>query len=340
MQKITVSQFKRALAAAAKVDAKRPNRRGAATSPRLLSLRQAMDERLATQSAETESDTKSLDRARREYDREMRRIMDKEQADAAKRSSKVEETLRLAAQSRFEAVKYLGAGLGYPTMPNTLLDKPFLIWATPHSNILWDSLIVPGHSWAKIKVDHEWKSTGFDKLIFYYLWENESDNTIVVNVSAYLTMYGFCRASASLYKTDPSEPYPGDHAGWANLDLSANLALMEWWNQPPTITPLQNSPDQHGRYNVLAWRVTGWDYGKVETVVNGCVLNQNLVVLPPRGVLVIEVSINVDHDVGHGSVLADFESEGYQITSPWVHLAYVSAPPLTLTPPAPTDIHP
>ena len=79
------------------------------------------------------------------------------------------------------------------------MDKPFLIWATPAANILDDSSIERGRSWAKINVEQSkpvYDNDGFpvkslDRLTFYYLWENETGYTVVVDVSAYTTLCGF-----------------------------------------------------------------------------------------------------------------------------------------------------
>ena len=95
-----------------------------------------------------------------------------------------------------------------------LLDKPFLIWATPPANILDDSSIARGRSWAKINVEQSkpvYDNDGFpvkslDRLTFYYLWENETGYTVVVDVSAYTTLWGFWQGAGYhyYYKDDPA----------------------------------------------------------------------------------------------------------------------------------------
>lgn len=318
MQKITVSQFKRALAAREKIGA-----------------RPLMDQ--------------STDVRRAKGDElEMRRMLDEQRADAARESSKLQETFRLAAQSRYEAAKYLGASGAKVHLGNIgLLDKPFLIWATPHANILNDSSIERGRSWAKIKVEQSaavhkdgFSIDSLDRLTFYYLWENDTPYTVVVNVSAWTTLWGFWQGAAFFYHKDdfghvhqPGEPPDVElnASGSAHLDLSANLALYQWWNEPPTIAPLQNSPDQHTRVGFLDRDWRGGD-GTSSTMFTGFVLEQNLVVIPPGGVLVSEVSLDVVHRVDHGHVLADFSSGDFQVTSHWVQVEYVAGPELTPTP--------
>lgn len=319
MQKIAVSQFKRALAAHAKLAAE-------PVTNQSTGVRRAKGDEL-----------------------EMRRMLDEQRADAARESSKQQETYRLAAQSRYQAVMYLGASGAKVHFGNIgLLDKPFLIWATPHANILDDSSIERGRSWAKIKVEQSsavhkdgFSIDSLDRLTFYYLWENETGYTVVVDVSAYTTLWGFWQGAAfSYHKDDPGHVHqPGEPPdtelnayGSAHLDLSANLTLYEWWHEPPTIAPLQNSPDQHTRIGFLdrGWR--GWDDGTASTMFAGFVLAQNLVVIPPGGVLVTEVSLDVVHRVDHGHVLADFSSGDFQVASHWVQVEYVAGPELTPTP--------
>jgi hypothetical protein len=66
---------------------------------------------------------------------------------------------------------------------------------------------------------------------------------------------------------------------------------------------------------------------------NWFALRQNLLVIPPEGLLVAEVSFDVDHKVHAGRALADFASgEGNQVTSHWLQVEYIAGPPITLTP--------
>jgi hypothetical protein len=309
MQKITVSQFKRALAAREKLAA------GA----------------VAGQSTGA-------------------------QVDAIRGSSTPQETFRLAVQSRYEAAKYLAAGGGLFSRSVVLVDEPFLIWASPHSNIIQDSSIERSLSWAKIKIDDSGPDHDsiLDSLTFYYLWENATAYYTVVDVSSFMTVSGVWQARASIYgKHSPGNPNDPDYdpaatialGGSAHLGLSANLALYQWWNSPPTLAPLQNAPDQQtqiGFLNVDLHAVPPDPLFKSAFMFKFFELKQTLLVIPPEGVLVAEVSFDVDHEVNHGHVIADFSSgDGNQVTSHWLHIAYVIAPPLTTTPvESPGTMHP
>ncbi len=252
---------------------------------------------------------------------------------------------RQAAQSRYEAAKYLGTGGGFsPSV--VLVDTPYFFWSTS-AGILVDQSIEPGNSWVKINVDdHGLDNVGrLDRLTFYYIWENATAYSTVVDVSAYMTLSGSWQAAADIYgKHEPGNPQDPNYdpgattpvGGSARLELSAKLALYEWWNNPPTLAPLQNAPDQQTRISFLNFDLHAQPPDPVFRsgfLFNWFELKQNLLVIPPEGMLVAEVSFDVDHKVNAGRVLADFSSgEGNQITSHWLQVAYVVAPPLTLTP--------
>jgi len=250
---------------------------------------------------------------------------------------------RQAAQSRYEAAKYLGGGVFRSVV---MVNKP-LFWGTVPAGIWVDESIEPGNSWVKINVDDPGLNTHgrLDKLFFYYVWENATAYTSIVDVSAYMTVSGSWEAKADIYSVhvqdDPNDPNydPGDHTsagGSAHLEVSAEMALYEWWNQPPTLAPLQNAPDQQTRISLLNLDLQAQPPDPVFRsgfLFNWFALKQNLLVIPPEGMLVAELSFDVDHKVHAGRVLADFASgEGNQVTSHWLQVEYVSGPPITLTP--------
>jgi hypothetical protein len=280
------------------------------------------------------------------------------EVDAKRRPATTQKTLRLAAQSRYEAAKYLAEGGGFLGRRVALLDEPFfhyLTW-TPHlpsghSDIEGDSAVEPGNSWVKVHVDDDGSVTKgmevLDRLRFFYVWTNPTGNSTVVDVSAYMTLSGAWEAQADVWGEHiaPGNPNydpdggPGQvelKPGHAHLRLSANLALYEWWNQPPTLAPVQNVPDQEtqtGLVDVALHATVPNSISKSGYLFNFFELKQHLLVIPREGTLVAEVSFDVDHQANHGRVIANFDSDkGDRITSHWVQIAYVVAPPLTITP--------
>jgi hypothetical protein len=244
----------------------------------------------------------------------------------------------------------LGAG-GVFGRNVVLLDEPFLFQTRPAGIYVGESM-APGNSWVKINVDDQAADeVRRDSLIFYYIWTNPTGRHTIVDVSAYMTVSGSWEVEGHLWgkripydpndpNADPSDPQYEYHFGSARLGIAANLGLYQWWTQPPTLAPLQNVPDQQTQISLLdvdSSAGASADYSD-SIVVSGFLFNffelkQRLLVIPPEGTLVAEVSFDLDHRLDHGHVVADFASgEGNQVTSHWVQIEYVVAPPLTVTP--------
>lgn len=191
-----------------------------------------------------------------------------------------------------------------------------------------------------------------DTLTFYYYWENETAYTAIVDVSAFMTVSGSWTAEASTRLgygpndfPNPNDVPPNDdgshdheggdipdppqphtrYPGSAHLGLSANLALYQWWNSPPTLAPLLNVPDQQTQINFLNLNVKGpGSFGA--NLINWFELKQRFLVIPSGATLVAEVNFDISHLVDAGHVIADFNGDGNQITSHWLQVEYVVGP--------------
>ena len=141
--------------------------------------------------------------------------------------AQLEESFQAGLKSRRDALGQLAVGQVYaPTY--LVLEKAFLIWATP-SNMLLDSLNEPFNNFAKIERRNS--SSGHDELNFYFLWDNPRDESSLINIECNLGVRGICKADAD------SGFLSGDSS---SLTVRAELQPLEWWNQPPT-TPLPQS---------------------------------------------------------------------------------------------------
>ena len=93
---------------------------------------------------------------------------------------------RQAAQSRYEAAKYLGGGVFRSVV---MVNKPLFTWTTA-AGIFVDESMEPGNNWVKINVDDPGLNTHgrLDRLVFYYVWENATAYHSIVDVSAFMTV--------------------------------------------------------------------------------------------------------------------------------------------------------
>ena len=316
MAKISTAELKRALIAAEKNRLKHRTevRPDPAQHPKLLSVQRAGEKLLEESFRKAGLDTKKLGALQKQYSAELRRVVDKQTADAIKRASRAKDTVYSSIKSQSQALKLLAADKRFFPFPLITLDKPFLIWAAPHSNIISDSSIEPFNSWAKIRVESS-QSSGFEKLSFYFLWDNPSNFYAVINASAFMSATGRLKATA----------FGGGSAIYSFHDsfvaCSASFALWSWWLQPPTSTPYTTQP-----FASVQEHASFWDKSESVSVSDGANLDKTLFLVPPRGVVVLEVAFQVGYSNSHGRALADFESGAFRVGCPVVVVALLTSP--------------
>jgi len=288
-----------------------------AQNPKLLSTQRAGERLLAEFLRKGGLDTKKYGALQKHHGAELRRIVDKEHADAIKRASRAKNAIHSTMSGQSEALARLAAKQGFFPFPSFSLDKPFLIWAAPHSNIISDSNIESFKSWAKIRVDTT-QSSGNERLSFYFLWDNPSDFFVVINANTFMSATGHLKAIASggLSGIDPTSRY-------SNLGVSANFAAWSWWQQPPFPTPYENHP-----FASIQASASFWDKSESASVSDGASLGKTLFLVPPKGVVVFEVMFQVDYSNGYGHAVADFESGDFKIGCPVVLVSVLTVPPM------------
>jgi hypothetical protein len=320
MPKITKSQLLSATAAAEAARPEVPDMRRAqrATSPKLLNTRRRMGKLLAASFAKDGIDTEEFEQIREQYSAEMQRVVERQEATAAQRAPKAREVLRAVIANRRKALETL---LTLPLAPPYLyvLDRPFLIWGAPHSNILIDTHIEPWNSWAKIRVvaetggDHK---SGEERLSFYFIWENETDYYAVIDASTVLAAHGACRARAEGGLGYLLLPPP------ALLSATANLRLWQWSAQPQTWVATPPSTVFE-----LAAEAGVFEDTRTTSVWDSFDLDYRSFAVQPRGVVVIEVILAVSYHLFDGHVLANFADGSYEVGCPFVVVGLLSAPP-------------
>ena len=109
------------------------------------------------------------------------------------------------------------------------------------------------------------------------------------------------------------------------LGIAAELSILEYWNNPPT------APDwQQGQYIKLMGLDAdgGGDFrsGDYESSgVSGAYdATYRMLVVPPKGVVVLEMSLFIGHWTNGGYIEVDFSSGDFQIKCPAMVLAILN----------------
>jgi hypothetical protein len=205
-------------------------------------------EAFASSLAKSGVDVDKLDQIARQQAPEGRRATCELQGSAAKQIEAEERAFRKAIEDRRAA---------FDAAPPIILDKPFLMWEFPRL----ETAFVGSHnesmnSSIRISID---TNTGTDltSFTFLFLWENESDFFAVTNVRSSLVLNGGIGVGAG------TGIFSGDEV---QLFMNAELALLEWWNQPPTTPIGQQSQSQSiVNWDVSAGGVFGKPHSKFQT---------------------------------------------------------------------------
>lgn len=269
----------------------------------------AFEKLLTSYLTKTGFPSQELNKIRKHNDTELRRLSKKQKAEALRHSSSAKKTLRVVVEDWRAGMEQLAATQGGTSGPvgSAILPTPFLIWPT-HGIYLDSTNVQPWNNWAKIKFDANDPSVQTEELGFYFFWQNPSDQFIFVDVETSPVLNGFCQAN--------------EHSGistFASLILNVDLALFEWWNQPPT-SPADESAQHQGVLSIGAFEQL---FGGTQTqsVNENYRLGYSFFRIAPGGVAVFEVRLTIRADsVAGGDVHADFMSGAYEVLCPAVVL--------------------
>jgi hypothetical protein len=267
----------------------------------------AFEKLLTSYLTKTGFPARELDKIRKHNETELLRLAKKQKTEAIRHSSSVKKTLRTGVENWRGTVGQLVSTQGGTSAPvgSAILPTPFLIWPT-HGIYLDSTNIQPWNNRAKIKFDANDPNLQKEELGFYFFWENPSNHSILVDVQTSLVLNGFCQAN--------------EHSGistFAWLDITTDLALFQWWNQPPD-SPLDQQAQHQG---VLSIGTFENYFGGTQTqaVNDDYDVRFSFFSIPPRGVVVYEVRLTIQaHSAGGGDVHADFLSGAYEVLCPAV----------------------
>ena len=246
-------------------------------------------------------------------------------AAAAEADAKASEAEAEAAGARLAesaAVDLKGwhavTGGAVPFVPQSVIvGTPLLIWASPRSNILWDSHLQEGDNWAlaKLAISAE-EYNAVDIVRWIFMWANPVDAYAVVNVASLLYLNGFIRADA-----DGSGPGSWIDIGNGSANLSASVSLAQWkyWTEQPA--PGDLSWEGAGSVSAQGGFYDAWD---TLTVSGYRRANAEMLIIPPLATELFEVRLKLSHSQVDGSVAADFAEFGRRASCPYLVVQVLS----------------
>jgi hypothetical protein len=262
-------------------------------------------------------DIDRLDRRMAANRTDWRRVFRSEDAELARHLDSDRRAFDQALHDRRSAFEALTAGIPRPGV--ITLDKPFLIWDNM-SNTLVGSQIEPMNSFANVSVDTN-TGGGTNVLTFYFFWENDTDQNVVLDVTSALILNGRCAVGAG------KGILSGDAAF---IDLFAIMNLLQWWRQPPT-SPL---PEQTQDQQILFFQVEGGGvFGDPDSKsqvfsFTPFEFSYTNFLVPPKSPIVIEVTVFFSYNFSSGGrdindfIIMDFADPtlGRRVICPSVEL--------------------
>lgn len=307
MAKTSIAELKRKLIAAEErrrqvPTVQRPDR---AQNPKLRKAQEAAGQLFQDFYSKAGLDIEKFLALQKELATELRRVADKQKGEAIKQAAGAKDTVHSSIKSQHEAFELLSRNKPFFPFPLITLDKPFLILASPHTDILSGSNVEPFNSWAKIRVKSG-DDDGSQKVSFYYMWTNDSDFYTVIDATTSISATGYMEATATggLTGIDPTSRY-------SNVWASASISLWPWWEPYPTPTP-----EVTQALGSVSSSSSFFDDTRSVSVSDGATVTKPQFVVPPKGVVIVEAALKVTYSNGHGHVDADFESGDFQVTCP------------------------
>jgi hypothetical protein len=197
-----------------------------------------------------------------------------------------------------------------------LLDTATQISATSRISLAAQN-IGATQNWAEFQFDTGNSDT--QEVSFEFSWQNATANYQVVNVDGYLVLNGECQALAD---SGAALILPG---GSSDVNVYAKLYLLETWQPNGDTTPIQ--ADSAQALHLYA-DGGGWfdSVGAIldQKLFRGFDLQYQLLVIPPGGVLNVQVACSCSCTIDSGSANYIFNTLGRQVLSPGVLITVVS----------------
>jgi len=308
MAKISDSELERLISAAENRRVLDFRNRIRPESSEVLANKRKLGEQIRAFLTKSGLELEKLDKIIADNQSERRRLLEKEKAQAQKVLPKIEDTFRHGIDGRFKAFELANSSnINPPTF--TVLDTPTFIHAHPR-NILTASHIEPRNSTAQIRYVTTDTDEGTEdaSASFFFQWQNSSLNPVLLaNIASHLVVKGLFEVTAAL------SVFLGPN--FSQLGANAELRLLELWNQPAT-QPLWEQDNQWT--GILSVHVEGprTPLGRIqedeyEWVFNGYDVKYSSLAVPPKGVVLFEVSLAWGAFIVGGPCTASVTIEGH-----------------------------
>jgi hypothetical protein len=173
------------------------------------------------------------------------------------------------------------------------------------------------------KTRHTWTKTGgafpqaiHPAVIFRYVWENTSDQYVVINVNGFVILHGFCDIWSD------GGIFGGARA--AGIQIKPTMQLFNWTTEPYLSL---GSTDVVG-VEMSVDTGTTWDDpdSDAKDVFRSYELSRTLILVPPRTAVGVVLSAQMRVYAGRnsGRVRMDFSTGNYQVGCPGALVTVVS----------------
>ncbi len=312
MRKISDAALKRAIVAVEAERLKHPVdlRVDRAQQALLQSGRRASEKMMSAFLRQAGMDVKELEAAHAKRTEALERIVAQQKADAVRLASGRKDTIHSSIVAQSTALRQLSALGDFFPLPSFSLDKPFLIWTTPLSE-LSEATVASFGSRAKLRFKTS-KRRGMQKVGFYFAWTNTSSSYAVINATTFLSASGHLKA----------------HAPWTfgvnTSEVEASALFGLWLGWPNNVTSTAYATESLGSARALGSTTTGGDTTG-SSISAGVSLGKSMFAVPPGQVVVFEVALAIDYDNDDGDIDADFETGNFRIACPVVVVSLLNA---------------
>jgi hypothetical protein len=203
-----------------------------------------------------------------------------------------------AARYRDAAIAWRERVTSLPDGPNRVfIDEPFFVWS--NTGLDFGAVGVPFGSLAHFKL-HAY-NTGNHDLVFWFIWNNDTDNAVSMDLQTTVFADGFGTLGAN------GGIFTG---GSAELSMVVNLQPLMWWHQPAQAA-LPQSGSSAQLFHAQADASNLFSVGAVQAVSidKRTDVSYTVFTMPPRSSAVALVAVEIGCSIDNGTIDLDFTND-------------------------------